>query len=178
MNCIRRETGGSNARYVFIQDKNMEKFSPSAALYADQLDRQLMANVMKGGQWGSYRHLSFDQQKDVPFLQLEHAYINTVTRGDLSSLKWIESPLAYHRPEKSTSTELCNVYYSPLNFRFAFNLFINIVISYRVLYFPSFTETSCWPLENCPPTRSPEIWPGKTASLVWNFPGGTPKAEE
>lgn len=42
---------------------------------------------------------------------MEHAYVNTLTRGDLSSLRWIESPLRFARDE------LCRVYYAPLNFR-------------------------------------------------------------
>lgn len=117
MTCLRREAGGMNARYVFIQDKNAPKFSLSSKFYSDQLDKQLMANVLKGGQWGSYRHLRLDQQSDVSSLQVEHAYINALVRGDLSSLRWIEGPLSYCQPEKYPNTELCSVYYAPLNFR-------------------------------------------------------------
>ncbi|XP_043288036.1 fatty acid synthase [Venturia canescens] len=117
MNCIRREVGGMNARYVFIQDKNAPKFNPSSKFYSEQLDKQLMANVLKGGRWGSYRHLRLDQQSDAPSLQVEHAYVNALVRGDLSSLGWIEGPLSYYRPEKYPNTELCTVYYAPLNFR-------------------------------------------------------------
>lgn len=117
MTCIRLEAGGANARYVFIQDKNAPKFSLTAPFYAEQLNKQLMANVLKGGQWGSYRHLRLDQQSGVSALQVEHAYINTLVRGDLSSLRWIEGPLSYYQPDKYPNTELCNVYYAPLNFR-------------------------------------------------------------
>ncbi|KYN15123.1 PREDICTED: fatty acid synthase-like [Trachymyrmex cornetzi] len=117
MACIRRETGGANARYVFIQDKNAPKFDLSVRFYAEQLDKGLMANVLKGGQWGSYRHLPLDQQNNVSSLQVEHAYVNTLTRGDLSSLRWIEGPLSYYRPDNSSNMKLCSVYYAPLNFR-------------------------------------------------------------
>ena len=117
MTCIRRESGGMNARYVFIQDKNAPKFALSAQFYSEQLDKQLMANVLKGGSWGSYRHLRLDQQNDVSSLQVEHAYINALVRGDLSSLRWIEGPLSYYQPDKYPGTELCSVYYAPLNFR-------------------------------------------------------------
>ncbi|OAD52584.1 Fatty acid synthase [Eufriesea mexicana] len=117
MNCIRREDGGLNARYVFIQDKNLPKFNLHDKFYAQQLNKQLVANVLKGGNWGSYRHLQLDQQSDASSLQVEHAYINALYRGDLSSLRWIESPLSYHQPEKFPNTELCSVYYAPLNFR-------------------------------------------------------------
>ncbi|KMQ86062.1 fatty acid synthase, partial [Lasius niger] len=87
MTCIRRET--TNARYVFILDSNAPKFDLSAQFYVEQLDKELMANVLKGDQWGSYRHLLLDLYNDV---QVEHAYVNTLMTGDLSSLKWIQNP--------------------------------------------------------------------------------------
>ncbi|XP_034937434.1 fatty acid synthase [Chelonus insularis] len=117
MTCIRREQGGKNARYVFIQDKKAPKFSLSDSFYASQLNKQLMANVLKGNQWGCYRHLRMDSQTDASSLQVEHAYINTLIRGDLSSLRWIEGPLSFYQPEKYPDNELCSVYYAPLNFR-------------------------------------------------------------
>ncbi|KAF7386952.1 hypothetical protein HZH66_011404 [Vespula vulgaris] len=117
MNCLRFESGGSNARYVFIQDKNAPKFSLTSRSYAEQLNKQLVANVLKGGHWGSYRHLRLEQQNDASSLQVEHAYINTLIRGDLTSLRWIESSLSYYQPEKYPDTEMCSVYYAPLNFR-------------------------------------------------------------
>lgn len=46
----------------------------------------------------------------------EYAYVNVLTRGDLSSLKWIESPLKYFQLN-GHGTELCSVYYTSLNFR-------------------------------------------------------------
>lgn len=115
-NCLRNESGGANIRYIFIQDKNAPKFGLSAQFYAEQLDKGLMANVLKGGQWGSYRHLQLDQQSNVSSLQVEHAYVNALVRGDLSSLRWIEGPLSYYRSDNS-SNNLCSVYYAPLNFR-------------------------------------------------------------
>ncbi|XP_014215720.1 fatty acid synthase [Copidosoma floridanum] len=117
MTCIRQEDGGNNVRYVFIQDKNAPKFSLSDPYYSKQLDKQLMANVLKNQQWGCYRHLRLDQQSDVSSLHVEHAYINALTRGDLSSLRWIEGPLSYYQPEKFPNKEFCSVYYAPLNFR-------------------------------------------------------------
>ncbi|KAL0116142.1 hypothetical protein PUN28_011183 [Cardiocondyla obscurior] len=117
MTCIRRETGGANARYIFIQDKSAPKFGLSVRFYVEQLDKGLIANVLKGGQWGSYRHLPLDQQSNVSSLQVEHAYVNTLTRGDLSSLRWIEGPLTYYRSDNFPNMKFCSVYYAPLNFR-------------------------------------------------------------
>lgn len=104
-------------RYVFIQDKNAPKFDLSVPYYADQLDKRLRANVLKGGQWGCYRHLQLDWQNNVSSLQVEHAYVNTLIKGDLSSLRWIEGPLSYYRPDKFPNRTFCSVYYAPLNFR-------------------------------------------------------------
>lgn len=115
--CLRQEAGGSNVRYIFIQDKNAPKFSLKDKFYSEQLNKQLMANVLKGEQWGSYRHLRLDQQSDASSLQVEHAYINNTVRGDLSSLKWIESPLSFYQPGKDANTDLCSVYYAAINFR-------------------------------------------------------------
>lgn len=116
MNCVRLEDGGAKASYVFIQDKNLPKFNLNDKFYTHQLNKHLVANVLKGGQWGSYRHLQLDLQNEES-LQVEHANINVLYRGDLSSLRWIESPLSYYQPEKFPNTLLCSVYYAPLNFR-------------------------------------------------------------
>jgi len=117
MTCIRREISSANARYIFIQDKCAPKFGLSVRFYVEQLDKGLMANVLKEGQWGSYRHLPLDQQSNLSSLQVEHAYVNTLTRGNLSSLKWIEGPLSYYRPASFPNMKLCSVYYASLNFR-------------------------------------------------------------
>lgn len=116
MNCMLNEDGGAKASYVFIQDKNMPKFNLNDKFYAKQLEKQMFANILKGGQWGCYKHIELDQQNESS-LQVEHAYINALNRGDLSSLRWIESPLSYYQLEKFPNTELCSVYYAPLNFR-------------------------------------------------------------
>ncbi|XP_039309287.1 fatty acid synthase [Solenopsis invicta] len=111
MTCIRRETGNTNARYVFIQDKNAPKFDLTEKFYAEQLNKGLTANVLKGGQWGSYRHVPLD----VSCLQVHHVYANTLKIGDLSSLKWIKSPLSFYR--NFLNKKLCYVYYAPINVR-------------------------------------------------------------
>lgn len=46
----------------------------------------------------------------------EQAYVNVLTRGDLSSLRWIASPLR-HFVTSNPNVQLCRVYYSSLNFR-------------------------------------------------------------
>lgn len=46
----------------------------------------------------------------------EHAYVNVLTRGDLSSLRWVASPLR-HYVATDPGVQLCRVHYSSLNFR-------------------------------------------------------------
>ncbi|XP_066991506.2 fatty acid synthase [Anabrus simplex] len=117
MNCVKQESGGGNIRCIFVQDKNAPAFSLKHPLYAAQLKKDLVMNVYRGGEWGTYRHIKLDSNSDAASLQVEHAYINALTRGDLASLRWIEGPLTFYRPEKHPDKELCNVYYAPLNFR-------------------------------------------------------------
>ncbi|KAF2898262.1 hypothetical protein ILUMI_07913 [Ignelater luminosus] len=115
VNCIKQEPGGNNVRAYFIKDTKADKFSLSSSFYAKQLKKDLVHNVLQGKVWGTFRHLPIDQQSSSGNLQVEHAYINTLIRGDLSSLKWIEGPLSYYKPDKKSI--LCHVYYAPLNFR-------------------------------------------------------------
>lgn len=55
----------------------------------------------------------------LTFKETEHAFVNTLVRGDLSSLHWVESPNAYwkHLPTTKPTDDLCHIYYSALNFR-------------------------------------------------------------
>lgn len=118
INCIKNETGGKFARMVYIQDKNVEKFSFTSKFFAEQLKKDLLTNVYKQGSWGSFRHLKLEFEADTPTLQVEHAYVNALTKGDLSSLHWIEGPLSRQLPDpKDKRLELCTVYYAPINFR-------------------------------------------------------------
>ncbi|RLU17245.1 hypothetical protein DMN91_011314 [Ooceraea biroi] len=115
MTCMRYEVGSTNVRYVLVQDKDAPKFDLSVQFYADQLNKELVANVLKRGQWGSYRHLLLNQSSASS--QVEHAYINTLIRGDIKTLRWIESPLNSYQADTSPDTALCSVYYASLNFR-------------------------------------------------------------
>lgn len=50
---------------------------------------------------------------------VEHAFINTIVRGDVSSLTWVESSNQYFEyiQDRSSCYELCSVYYAAVNFR-------------------------------------------------------------
>lgn len=118
LNCIKNENGGKFARLVFIQDEKVEQFSFTSKTYLAQLNMDLISNVYKNGAFGTFRHLKLDVEGGVSNLPVEHAYVNALTKGDLSSLSWIEGPLSRQLPDpKDKRVELCSVYYAPINFR-------------------------------------------------------------
>ncbi|XP_067622493.1 fatty acid synthase isoform X2 [Eurosta solidaginis] len=111
--CVTYENGGKFVRTFFIQDKNVERFSLTSQFYQEQLGKDLTSNVFKNGSWGTFRHLKLE--KELATLQVEHAYVNALVKGDLASLKWIEASPS--QLPKSDDLEMCTVYYAPINFR-------------------------------------------------------------
>nr|AXS78290.1 fatty acid synthase [Anisakis simplex] len=84
------------------------------------MDLDLHANNYRDGVWGSMRHMVVKEDDAHTFKEVEHAFINTLVRGDVSSLTWFQSPNQYFEEvarTTSTSHELCHVYYSAINFR-------------------------------------------------------------
>lgn len=78
------------------------------------IKRNLLMNIYRSGVWGSMRHTPISAEATV---KTPYAYVNVLTRGNLSSIRWIESPLKYYKPEEEETKELCSVYYASLNFR-------------------------------------------------------------
>jgi len=64
-----------------------------------------------------YKYLNCHFVAGSSLVETEAAYVNVLTRGDLSSLRWIESPVKYFNPTDSPDKELCTVAYTALNFR-------------------------------------------------------------
>ncbi|GFY63851.1 fatty acid synthase [Trichonephila inaurata madagascariensis] len=115
VNCLRQEPGGTSIRCVFTSKgtPKLPEFSLKNKFYQEILEKDLTMNVFKRGSWGNYRHLKMPE--DLERVETKHAYLNVLTRGDLSSLVWIDSPLKYFK--QPTDNVLCQVYYAPLNFR-------------------------------------------------------------
>ncbi|XP_030556630.1 fatty acid synthase [Drosophila novamexicana] len=113
INCLKREQIGYRIRLYLLQDPELPVFSLTGTSFAEQIAKDLSVNVYRNGNWGSFRHLPLNTHQ--PLLTVEQAYVNTLIKGDLSSLKWIESP-------RNTNVNLnkwepCTVYFAPLNFR-------------------------------------------------------------
>ncbi|XP_037515436.1 fatty acid synthase [Rhipicephalus sanguineus] len=118
-NCLRLETGGKHIRCLFDASLNESEkidFSPSNPIYNDIITKDLVMNIYRDGQWGSFRHTS-PLKSGIPKIPTEFACLNIETTGDLSSLQWYVSPLSYVVPSTSTTKAICTVCYAPLNFR-------------------------------------------------------------
>ncbi|KFP09893.1 Fatty acid synthase [Egretta garzetta] len=118
VNCLRLEAEGHRIRCVFISNLNPSSAVPPTGLSSLEMQkivqRDLVMNVYRDGKWGSFRHLPLQQAQ--PQELTEYAYVNVLTRGDLSSLHWIVSPLR-HFHTTNPNVQLCKVYYASLNFR-------------------------------------------------------------
>lgn len=118
VNCLRQEPGGHRVRCVFISNlgpsSSLPNLVPHAVEMQNLLCQDLVMNVYRDGQWGTFRHILLPQ--DHPEEETDCAYVNVLTRGDLSSLRWITSPLR-HFKVTNPNVQLCRVYYASLNFR-------------------------------------------------------------
>jgi len=119
VNCLRQEEGGANIRCIFNSNLSLDskntQITTNSEEYQSILQKDLVMNVFRDGVWGSFRHIPMSSTgSDV---ETEHAYVNVLTRGDLSSLKWIESPLKYFSAKNNPNKLLCSVYHTSLNFR-------------------------------------------------------------
>ncbi|PKU32508.1 fatty acid synthase [Limosa lapponica baueri] len=118
VNCLRLEAEGHRIRCVFVSNLNPSSAVPPTSLSSLEMQkivqRDLVMNVYRDGKWGSFRHLPLQQGQAQELT--EYAYVNVLTRGDLSSLRWIVSPLRHFRAT-NPDVQLCKVYYASLNFR-------------------------------------------------------------
>ncbi|GMT36007.1 hypothetical protein PFISCL1PPCAC_27304 [Pristionchus fissidentatus] len=96
---------------------------PVLTMESDEVKKMIAldqhANNYKDGVWGSMRHITVRDEDKNMYKSCEHAFINTLVRGDVSSLTWFESPNQYFhdQPNKNSNHELCQVYYAAINFR-------------------------------------------------------------
>ncbi|XP_053376816.1 fatty acid synthase-like [Mercenaria mercenaria] len=112
VNCLRLEPGGDRIRCVF--NKGNEPLPDVENVVKDLSKKDLVMNIYNDGVWGSYRYLPL---YEATLIQTEYAFVNVLTKGDLSSVHWIESPLRYYDPGLHPHSDLCQVYYASLNFR-------------------------------------------------------------
>lgn len=118
VNCLRKEPGGHRVRCILASNLSsaspVPRLDPGSAELQEVLRGDLVMNVHRDGAWGAFRHFPLEHGR--PEEQTEHAFVNVLTRGDLSSIRWVCSPLR-HAPASSPGVQLCTVYYASLNFR-------------------------------------------------------------
>lgn len=117
MTCIRKEKGEALVRYIFLSDKDSQKFALDDPFFINQLEKRLFANVFKNGAWGSYRHLLLEEANYHKSIETPHSCVKQFTIGDLNTLKWVEQPLFLQKRKLQPDESCCDVYYAALNFR-------------------------------------------------------------
>ncbi|XP_077489222.1 fatty acid synthase-like [Amblyomma americanum] len=119
VNCLREERGSNCIRCLYDMSQTHSSSLADCMLESEEgrkvSERDLVMNVYRDGQWGSYRHVT-TQTRGVSKRMTEYAFLNVETRGDLPSLHWYESPLCYAASTSAVGRVLCRVYYAPLNF--------------------------------------------------------------
>lgn len=112
LNCIRKEPNGDKLKCVFIDDEAAPTFDVGNDFYQSQLKLGLATNVLRNGQWGSYRHLLIHRNREVK-PRSGHCYTNSLVKGDLSALTWLFGPLSASRLNR----DHVRIQYASLNFR-------------------------------------------------------------
>ena len=122
VNCLRQEEGGDRIRCIFDPEKklNLDFANPDSQLQ-EIIQKDLVMNVLKKNQLGSYRHVPLEAETNGVTQVTDHAYISTLTPGDLTSLRWIESPNIYFERNQKTNPKenqkMYKVAYAAMNFR-------------------------------------------------------------
>ncbi|CAG2102296.1 unnamed protein product, partial [Medioppia subpectinata] len=83
------EPGGENCRYIFHMDTNTDtNIDFNTKPYSDILANDLVANVIKGGKVGTYRHIALTTDSDKVFTN--DYYLNLGQTRELSGLQWYD----------------------------------------------------------------------------------------
>ncbi|GAB1597533.1 fatty acid synthase-like, partial [Argonauta hians] len=116
VNCLIKEDSSKKIRCIFNSSLDDTPLQLTDDIFQKLQSTDLLVNVFRDNQWGTMRHLPFITGL-TQTSETNHAYINVLTRGDLSSLRWVESSLKYFNTKLSPNKQLCTVYYASLNFR-------------------------------------------------------------
>ncbi|XP_074595151.1 fatty acid synthase-like [Brevipalpus obovatus] len=122
--CLRLEPFGDRLRTIFWPGNEGKLVSDSPEMES-LIERDMMINVFQDGQWGVFHQVEIDVEEEVHEENVD-CYVNTLRRGDLTSLSWIKSINSNNSNNNSdyqeddsqkVDYENVNVHYSALNFR-------------------------------------------------------------
>lgn len=92
-NCLMRKECNVKFRTVLL-DSYCDTFAIDSSFYRKQLSKNLVFNILKDNKWGTYIYKPI---KLVPFKEVENASVYMSTAREFSTLKWMETPLAFQR---------------------------------------------------------------------------------
>ncbi|KAF5295890.1 hypothetical protein FQR65_LT10378 [Abscondita terminalis] len=120
VNCLKQEAGDDVA-CMFLPSSN-RKFDINDKFFEKQLRKNLLVNVLKDDQWGSYNHLSFDVSPKKCFHGI------CITSGThLSNVGYVEGSIT------SSNKTLIDVKYVGVNFK-------DVMVATSKVNFPSLNE--------------------------------------
>ena len=116
---------GSKISYRIVFRSCLSSEELSREELTSVIERDLVCNVLEKGVWGTYRHSHMTSSQGHVTSSQGHvtshsAYVDTLTRGDLSSLSWIQAPDS----PKSNDMITCEVCYRTPNFQRSFQSLI------------------------------------------------------
>ncbi|XP_028162532.1 fatty acid synthase-like [Ostrinia furnacalis] len=97
---------GNKIGLVVVDDYHAPSFHPENSVYKEQLQKNLIFNVFKKGQWGGYYNLPSER-----LVNIKNATLVSAIPGNLESLTWVEAP----KPVVSNS--LVQVHYAGVSMK-------------------------------------------------------------
>lgn len=114
-NCLKRELStSSKVTCMFIDDDSAPPFDVNLPFYKTQIQQGLAVNVLRGGNWGTFRHLKFTEDNTFE-PRKNHVYVDCLIKGDMSTLHWLEGNI--RSEAKKADAKTVQVKCSALNFR-------------------------------------------------------------
>lgn len=90
INCLNKEPSSCKFRCISTD----ERISIHEHIFKRQIKKNLVYNILKNRNWGTYVYLPFESVKER---EVTDAVVDIATVGNLSSLKWFQSLPIYHR---------------------------------------------------------------------------------
>ncbi|KAJ8319450.1 hypothetical protein KUTeg_004541 [Tegillarca granosa] len=119
VNCLRNEPGAERIRCIFNADMDGKSTLPNLDIYNKTFQKlaqkNLVMNVYRNGQFGSYRHIPIAKEMDETKTVLcKNAAVSMEIQGNQSNFHWMMPP-EMSKIKDEEKEELCHVFYTALN---------------------------------------------------------------